>query len=628
MSVPWLNRFLVFSFLVVPGVSSGAAAPTREAILTTLRPEHPRLLATAKDFATLRERVAQSPELGRWLREIRNNADEIRRRPPSEYVIPDGKRLLATSRQVKQRVQTLGLVYRLTGEKVYAERLWQELDAAAHFKDWNPRHFLDTAEMTGAFAVAYDWLYADWTPEQRKALRTAIIEKGLNQGLPIYRGKKGWSRANHNWNQVCNGGLGLGALALGDEEPALAAEILHSAVESIPLAMREFAPDGAWGEGPGYWAYATEYNVLFLAALRTALGTDFELAKIPGFDLAAQFPACFTGPSGQTFNYADAGTKWSGTPQMFWLASTFRLPGPAAFQMRYAKEHPRALDLLWGADWALHPANPATEPLARYFRKAEVITLRSAWDDPKATFVGFKAGDNRVNHGHLDLGTFVLDALGQRWAVDLGADDYNLPGYFGDKRWDYYRLRAEGHNTLLINPGKGPDQNPEAATKITGFEPGGAAPFAVADLSAAYPPAGTNVRRGVALLGTSVLIQDEVKLDEPSDLWWFMHTGAKITCKGTVATLSQHGVHLTVSLQSPAGARFEVMPAEPLSSSPHPEKQGEKGEGHHGGAGSKLAIHLPETRETSIAVRFAPGKDAPVPRALLSLDQWQGNLKP
>ena len=60
--------------------------------------------------------------------------------------------------------------------------------------------------------------------------------------------------------------------------------------------------------------------------------------------------------------------------------------------------------------------------------------MRSDWLDPSAMFVGIKAGTNRVNHSHLDLGTFVLDALGQRWAVDLGGDNYNLPGYFGNKR--------------------------------------------------------------------------------------------------------------------------------------------------------------------------------------------------
>ena len=58
----------------------------------------------------------------------------------------------------------LGLLYRLEGKPAYAERAWQELDAAAHFPDWNPRHFLDTAEMTHAFAVAYDWLYDSGRP--------------------------------------------------------------------------------------------------------------------------------------------------------------------------------------------------------------------------------------------------------------------------------------------------------------------------------------------------------------------------------------------------------------------------------------------------------------------------------
>ena len=53
---------------------------------------------------------------------------------------------------------------------------------------------------------------------------------------------------------------------------------------------------------------------------------------------------------------------------------------------------------------------------------------------------------------HLDLGSFVFDNFGQRWAIDLGADNYGLPGYFtSPKRWSYYRLGTEGHNTITIN---------------------------------------------------------------------------------------------------------------------------------------------------------------------------------
>src|SRR6185436_3671178 len=104
----------------------------------------------------------------------------------------------------------------------------------------------------------------------------------------------------------------------------------------------------------------------------------------------------------------------------------------------------------------------------------------------KSIFAAFKAGDNQANHSHLDLGSFVLDALGVRWAVDLGADNYNLPGYFGEQRWNYYRLRAEGQNTLVINPGAGPDQDSSAASRIVRFEMSDERSFAIADLTPAY----------------------------------------------------------------------------------------------------------------------------------------------
>ena len=61
--------------------------------------------------------------------------------------------------------------------------------------------------------------------------------------------------------------------------------------------------------------------------------------------------------------------------------------------------------------------------------------------DAEALFIGFKAGDNRVNHSHLDLGTFVLDALGQRWAIDLGGG-IGVPDKPGDAPFDLEKLDA------------------------------------------------------------------------------------------------------------------------------------------------------------------------------------------
>ncbi|MFX4478063.1 heparinase II/III family protein, partial [Acinetobacter baumannii] len=81
----------------------------------------------------------------------------------------------------------------------------------------------------------------------------------------------------------------------------------------------------------------------------------------------------------------------------------------------------------------------------------------TSWTDPNATYFAMKGGDNTAHHGHLDLGTFVLDSDGVRWAIQPGMENYDLPGYFDMKggasapRWQYYRTRTAGQNTPLVN---------------------------------------------------------------------------------------------------------------------------------------------------------------------------------
>ena len=603
-----------------PATNSSLPIPPAAEILTHLTQPHPRLLAASADFAELRQRISHDPQLRSWQSNLLAQAHEILAAPPSRYEIPDGLRLLDTSRRVLHRVYTLALLYQLDGDSRYAERAWQELSAAANFPDWNPRHFLDTAEMTHAFAIGYDWLYAAWTPDQRTILRNAIVAKALTPALALYRGQKSWTRMRHNWNQVCNGGIGMGALALADVEPHLAGEILHDAMQSIQLAMAEFAPDGAWKEGPGYWNYATSYNVTFLAALQTALGSDFGLSNIPAFAETGSFPIYLTGPLGRTFNYADGGDRTIPAPQMFWLARKFHQPVFAWYERRVAA--PAPLDLLW-FDPSESSPQQAGLPLNKYFRGAEVALLRSDWENPQALFVGFKAGDNKANHSHLDLGDFVFDAAGVRWAVDLGADNYNLPGYFGNQRWNYYRLRAEGQNTLVLNPAETPDQDPAAATRIVRFRPDPDHAFAIADLSAAYDKSARRVWRGIALLARkTLLIQDEIQARKPAELWWFMHTpaGVKIDDDGRSAVLHQVNATLRAEILSPAGAKFQIMNAEPLPSSPHPERQATNDRV------SKLAIHLTDTTDTRLAVLLVPNppgtNEVVPPPKVTALSEW------
>jgi hypothetical protein len=270
------------------------------------------------------------------------------------------------------------------------------------------------------------------------------------------------------WNQVCHGGIGTGALALADVEPQRAGEILTNVIRYLPSGDEALRTGRRLERRPRLLELCHALQRRDLAAMQTALGTDYGLSQIPGFAQTGNFPVYIAGPIGRTFNYADGGDRAGNASQLFWLARRFNQPGWVDYQMPFADRSPNALDMLWGASW-LSTQSGTTQtpvfPLDRYFRDAEVVTMRSAWNDPDATFVGFKAGDNKANHSHLDLGSFVLDALGYRWGLDLGMEDYNLPGYFGGERWNYYRLRAEGQNTLVLNPSDKPDKTPKRPRK-------------------------------------------------------------------------------------------------------------------------------------------------------------------
>lgn len=594
---------------LAPASWAQPAIPPASSILSTLKPGHPRLLVPPGGFAAVKAGLPGNTEATAWAAGVEAAARRLLTAEASRYEIPDGLRLLATSRQVKERVHQLALAYHLTGDTAFAARAWRELEAAAAFKDWNPKHFLDVGEMTHAFAIGYDWLHGWLTPARRTVVRNAIRDKGLRVADSAYKAKVWWASSRFNWNQVCNGGIALGALALAEDEPALAASLLHAALSSVVAAksMEEFAPDGGWAEGPGYWAYTIEYTALLLAGLESSLGTDFGIRDIRGLDQAGFFPLYLTGPTGRAFNYADGGDSPPREAGQFWMAKAYRQPLYAWARRNLGNTYgPK--DLLWAVPSGPGPRESGLA-LDRHFRHLDLVSMRGAWEDSLALFAGFKAGSNAVGHSHLDLGTFLLEAQGVRWAGELGSDNYNLPGYFsaGGPRWQYYRLRAEGQNTLVLNPHLGPDQDPDATAAITRFSSHPDEAVAIADLTPAYrgrAPGLKSVQRGFALFQDRgrFLVQDEIAADSAQEIWWFMHTRSQVQLSGDgiSATLTQNGKRLYARLLTPAGARLELRAAAPLPTSPNDTNQN-RNEGWR-----KLAVHLAGTREARITVLLVP----------------------
>jgi len=575
-------------------------------ILSTLKPTHPRLIVDDAVLDGVRGVIETDPHAARIYAQIQAQANEILDQAPSIYEIPDGRRLLSVSRRVKERVRTLAFVYLLEGGEDYRDRIWREVEAAAGFSDWNPAHFLDTAEMTHAVALAYDWLYDGWTPAQRKIMREAIVSLGLEPAMQVYRDGGWWAAGENNWNQVCNGGIGIGALAIADEVPELAARILYESTNSIPRAMRYYAPDGAGTEGVTYWDYGTRYNVLYLSALESALGTDFGLSEIEGFAISGTYQMYISGADGMAFDFGDCGLRRVSTAQHFWMGQRYKRPEYSWFRYRELARpdsEGTVLDLLW-FDPSGREYDPSQLPLDRRYRVAEVMSTRSAWGDPQALILGLEAGQNRDGaHRHLDLGSFIFEALGERWIVDSGTEPEAYQRHRNKReRWEFYRLRAEGHNTLVINPDGGPDQELSGFAEI---EPQIRQDHVTAkiDLSDAYAGRARQVQRTFDVIDRRYLvIADHVEADAPAELWWFLHTEADVLLSqgDQVATLQQNGKQVTVTLAKPADAAFEVMDAQPLPSSPNPELQASN-EGRH-----KLAIHLQHVTELDLLVEIRP----------------------
>jgi hypothetical protein len=185
--------------------------------------------------------------------------------------------------------------------------------------------------------------------------------------------------------------------------------------------------------------------------------------------------------------------------------------------------------------------------------------------------VGFKGGDAHASHGHLDLGSFVMDAEGKRWASDLGPDSYGLPGYFGRQRWTYYRMRTEGHNTLTVD-GENQDLDSNAPLISSGIM--GNNLYAIADLGQTYKGKITAWKRGVELIDKRrVLVQDEIAPARAVDLTWNFHTFAAVDIApdGRSATLSQDGETVRAKILEPAAARFSTASTEaPPPQEPNP----------------------------------------------------------
>ncbi|RSH92903.1 hypothetical protein EHS25_008349 [Saitozyma podzolica] len=585
---------------------------------TSIR-DHPRLIAPAYKWTALTTGglIANDPYLKFWNQTIVNNASSTLGDDPTPYTEDgglSGSGVLDPSRIIKMKVKNWAYAYRITNETKYADRVWLELQTAAGNNSdvpfgangtrWNPDHFLDLAEFCNAFAIGYDWLYDYWTDAQRDALMWSILNLGLSFGLAALNGDSSasayswWSglpknsQVNGNWNCVINGGLTMAALAIVDRDPTnTASQILNLTPSSARLNCFQGAySDGTWAETANYWYFGTTGAAEMSSALTTAYGDDRGLATSnPGWEWTSLFHIYVQGMT-SLFNYGDHGpNKYSTTANslMYW-ANVFNQPRYALYQ----RDHYDASE-----PWSMFWYNPAVSgtwwdglALDNNFNAStgHWATGRSSWSDNAGSYWAMKASQltGHQTHGDLDIGDFVVDAMGQRWFGELGSGQYLSDGYFSteeqnSERWLYYRKRTEGQNTILIGAqNQNVGATPSGNYGSTGTQQG-AAPslnisstdtvFFTTDMSSAY---NYTVKRGIRFLNgrQQILIQDDISgVPSGTDVQWRAHTNASISISSDKATATltlASQTMLAQLLNAPSGVGFSTAQPTRVSGDP------------------------------------------------------------
>ncbi len=627
-----ISLLLTLAAVWAPARTASAATPLA---VTTARP---RILGNEVDLVAFRS-LATCDAVGRDLSErLKHKANGFISQPVVAY---DGTRpqdLYGVSQIVLDRSVTLGMAWQLTGDSTYADRLWAELESAARYPHWNATgNFLATSSLAEALAVGYDSAFDRWSSTQKQVLRQAIVDKGLKPAIVLYEQNVAWESQRGNYNVVSNTGVIMAALAVADTDATVAQSALQHAVSSLDNGISGFNPDGGYREGPQYWGYATQALVTTARALRASTGSDQGIFANSGVAATGDTAYSLTGPSDESFSYGDSkGASINTKPRP--------LENPALLALGAEYNRPELIKAgrdaaqagafnQWSMLWyrcgkQSSTASQAGLPLDSHYRDSQVATMRSAWDQPRASYIGFKGATVAANsHPQLDGGTFVLDALGVNWATELGPDDYSLPGYQSSdpksKRWTYYRQRAEGNNTLVLHPGLSPDQNTTVDSTITKVANNATTSLAVADLTPSVGTLANSWRRGVQLFDNrkQMLVQDEVAGKKALNLWWGMHTDATISIAGDgrSAVLTKQGQQMLARIASPAAATFTQRSAKALWTGLDPAGQADSS------GVRKLSIQLGQVTNSTVAVQFTPlrpGVSTPPVVAAAPLSSW------
>ncbi len=449
----------------------------------------------------------------------------------------------------------------------------------------------------------------------------SVHDNGCPWYDPVVSSGWGFSKRPNNWNAVCSSGITIASLALvgvttesagtlldieidGTYNPTVQSYagtsgtitrkdgksfstdqrgmdtyrdyceyLVNQCIYNLPYyGMGQYAPDGSYIESNGYWSYGTNNFFEMAAALTTAVGTDFGLLDCWGIDRTCYFAINTQSSDFQSWNYHDSGSVGAQDTSWFqYLALEDGLGDKALAGLRklFLSEGGGSVT---NADAIFYMTDEEIGefemPDVQYYMEGiDGYAVRESWEDG-AAFAGIMGNTNNLGHGQIDSGAFVYYSRGTRWFCDVGTENYNSYGFWGgNTRYTYYRMNAEGNNTLILTSQQssvpyGQSLNGFGYMTDTFDNEHGA--YSIIDNTSVYGGYADYAYRGMLFTNDrqTLVIQDEVRFSSAQSVAWVGHTMAEviISVDGKTAYMydGENVLKVTIVDESGAGLKFEV----------------------------------------------------------------------
>lgn len=628
-------------------------APAANDYLAGIQKVRPRLIQNAAGWAAVKGQLASDPALAKLMTTLKASGEDLLQDPELNRINGEIRGTVSEGSRAIYRMALLAALHYGDGDLKWKDRAVRELLLLCdktNFRDWHPAEAQAVADMVIAVTLGYDWFRDGLTAPQATEIRTFLEQKGIDAliahlneepppatafgtapGATATAKKKDDSKSKGKGKpdkgdeppvnaekMAIASALLLSAIGFADEAPDLAKKAAGDASKVFGEGIQRFAPAGVWPEGMAAGDAVMDYASMVIQSLRSAAGKDLALSVLEGIPQFGLARLHLYGPTGRPFNFGDSAENAGSRPWVAtWLCGLHGNPGiPAvAAGAKMAVSSSYFGQVGHYMYYNPHAAGDGTPDSLEYAMPGGIAaTVRSGWAKTDL-YVGVKGGDNRDLHSQLDIGSFVLEANGVRWGLELGPESDRAPGFEvkpgadRTKRYELFLEGTAGQNTLSL--GENQEMDARAGVLIANSTP--EAGLAVVDMTKAYDKAAKDVHRGVMVVrGTApyLVIQDDLQVKNSKNLVWSMMTKAEIAPDGASAILTQGDKKLLATIVSPKGATFSAGdPPEPVSEQSRTVGKDKDGKGE----GVKiLQATVPDAKgPVSLCITFTTAEAAP-----------------